>query len=75
MAAKLRYFDGSRSITEVTVLKVSVTRVLKALKSGAYVIQSKKNHYDCLESEKDKRAGNKLRADRYGQPGRLSGSL
>jgi serine kinase of HPr protein (carbohydrate metabolism regulator) len=38
---------GIRDIS--TVLKVSVTKVLKVLKSGTYVINPKKNRYDCLE--------------------------
>jgi IS1 family transposase/transposase-like protein len=38
---------GVRDIS--TVLKVSVTKVLKVLKSGTYVINPKKTYYDCLE--------------------------
>jgi hypothetical protein len=37
---------GIRDIS--TVLKISITKVLKALKST----KSKKTHYDCLEKEK-----------------------
>jgi IS1 family transposase len=33
------------------VLKISVTRVLKVLKSGTYVINSQENRYDCLETD------------------------
>jgi IS1 family transposase len=38
---------GIRDIS--TVLKISITKVLKVLSSGAYRIQPKKTHYDCLE--------------------------
>jgi hypothetical protein len=32
-----------------TVLKISITKVLKVLKSTVYTIKPKKTHYDCLE--------------------------
>jgi hypothetical protein len=38
---------GIRDIS--AVLKISITTVLKVLKSGTYRIQPKKSHYDCLE--------------------------
>jgi IS1 family transposase len=38
---------GVRDIS--TVLKTSVTKVLKILKSGTYVINPKRTRYDCLE--------------------------
>ena len=38
---------GIRDIS--TVLKVSITKVLRVLKSGKYQIKPKQNHYDCLE--------------------------
>jgi serine kinase of HPr protein (carbohydrate metabolism regulator) len=40
---------GVRDIS--TVLKISVTRVLKVLKSGTYVKNPKKKRYDCLETD------------------------
>ena len=38
---------GIRDIS--TVLNISITKVLKVLKSGIYRIQPKRTHYDCLE--------------------------
>jgi hypothetical protein len=38
---------GIRDIS--VILKISVTKVLKTLKSTAYEIQPKCSHYDCLE--------------------------
>ncbi|MDR2793824.1 MAG: hypothetical protein LBB61_09205 [Treponema sp.] len=32
-----------------TVLKISITKVLKVLKSTKYQIKPKQTHYDCLE--------------------------
>jgi IS1 family transposase len=32
-----------------TMLKISITKVLKVHKSGNYAIRPKQNHYDCLE--------------------------
>ena len=41
---------GIRDIS--TVLNISITKVLKALKSRKYRIQPKRTHYDCLEIDK-----------------------
>jgi transposase-like protein len=33
------------------VLKISITKVLKVLKSTKYQIKPKQSHYDCLETD------------------------
>jgi hypothetical protein len=38
---------GIRDIS--VVLQISITKVLKVLKSGKYRIKPKRTHYDCLE--------------------------
>jgi hypothetical protein len=40
---------GIRDIS--IVLKISITKVLKVLKSTKYQIKPKKDHYDCLETD------------------------
>jgi hypothetical protein len=41
---------GIRDIRDISaVLKISITTVVKVLKSGTYKIRPKKSHYDCLE--------------------------
>jgi IS1 family transposase len=40
---------GIRDIS--TVLKISITKVLKVLKSTKYQIKPKQSHYDCLEAD------------------------
>jgi IS1 family transposase len=40
---------GIRDIN--TVLKVSIIKVLKVLKSDEYAIKPKRSHYDCLETD------------------------
>jgi hypothetical protein len=40
-------FPKSRDIS--VVLQISITKVLKVLKSGNYQIHPKNPHYDCLE--------------------------
>jgi transposase-like protein len=34
-----------------TVLKISITKVLKVHKSGNYAVRPKQTHYDCLETD------------------------
>jgi hypothetical protein len=40
---------GIRDIS--VVLKISITKVLKVLKSTRYQIKPKQSHYDCLETD------------------------
>jgi hypothetical protein len=48
----VRIMQGLRNIRDISAaLRISVTKVLKALVSGEYKIKPKQNHYRCMETD------------------------